>query len=265
MHTIIDAHIHLDKYTQEERQSILLEAKQQQVAGMVAVSMDLDSCKTNQMLALQHGNVILPAYGFHPEQALPADNVIADLFAWIRQNAADAVAIGEVGLPYYSALEAKRRGSRLEQAPYIELLKHFIELAKELDLPIVLHAVYEDAATACGLLEEAGYDKAHFHWYKGDPVTTERMARNGYYISFTPDIVYEEEIQTVVKQYPLDQLMAETDGPWLFEGPFLGSVTRPEMLHRSIPVFSKLTGLEEQVAYRLLFRNTNLFYRLNKL
>jgi TatD DNase family protein len=42
------------------------------------------------------------------------------------------------------------------------------------------------------------------------------MKENGYFISVTPDVVYDEEIQLLVQRYPLEQMMIETDGPWPF-------------------------------------------------
>ena len=48
------------------------------------------------------------------------------------------------------------------------------------------------------------------------------MADNGWFVSVTPDVAYEAEIQELAARYPIGQLMAETDGPWPFEGKFAG-------------------------------------------
>src|SRR5690606_34414507 len=138
------------------------------------------------------------------------------LVGWIRERAAagEAFSIGEIGLPYYTELEAKENARSFDLQPYIAFLERMLILAKELERPVALHAVYEHADIVCELLEKYEISKAHCHWFKGSPGTLERMKRAGYFISITPDVIYEEEIQIIVKHYPMEQLMVETDGPW---------------------------------------------------
>ncbi|WP_170948847.1 TatD family hydrolase, partial [Bacillus cereus] len=109
-------------------------------------------------------------------------------------HAEEIIAIGEVGLPYY--LTKEDEGVTIDS--YVAILRRFIELASEYDLPIVLHAVYEDADIVCDLLEEYKISRAHFHWFKGNEATMGRMVRNGYYISITPDVLHKEKIRKIV-------------------------------------------------------------------
>lgn len=96
---LIDAHIHLDKYTPEERNELLLSLPNQQVEAVIAVSMDLASAQANLELAKQYSRSIFPAFGYHPEQPLPSAYQQEQLFRWIEQHIEHAAAIGEVGLP----------------------------------------------------------------------------------------------------------------------------------------------------------------------
>ncbi len=248
---LIDAHIHLDQYEEHEIGFLLA-----QVKHVMAVSTDLASCQKNIKLVACYPNV-KAAYGFHPEQALLSAEEEEALFTWIRLHAEEMIAVGEVGLPYYLKQE-----NDVDYTPYISLLERFIVLAKELKKPIVLHAVYEDASIACDLLEKHGVTHAHFHWFKGNDEVIQRMIHNGYVISITPDCTYETEIQQLVKKYPLELIMVETDGPWPFEGPFTNKRTSPQMMHKSIEVIATLKGLSvQEVAYRLT-QNTTAFYNL---
>ncbi|RNB87805.1 TatD family deoxyribonuclease [Brevibacillus fluminis] len=260
----IDAHIHLEKYEPAEQEQMLRDCSRAGVSGMIAVSMDLASAKRTSALAKQHPTLVFPAYGYHPEQAVPTPHEQEQLVAWIREHAAEMVAVGEVGLPYYLRQEMEEKGKAFVLEPYIELLDTFIRLAKELDKPIVLHAVYDDAAIACDMLEKHRVNRAHFHWYKGPVETTERMIRNGYYISLTPDVLYEPDIQELASLYPLSQLMVETDGPWPFEGPFAGKMTHPAMIADVVAKLAELKGLaNEQIAERV-YANTCAFYRIKE-
>lgn len=251
---VIDAHIHLDSYEAKQRDEILNGLKENEVEALISVSMDLASCKKNLDFHLQSSQVHT-AFGFHPEQEIPSEEEVQALLKWIREHNDKMVAIGEVGLPYY-----RNQEQMLDYKSYIELLEKFIRLAYELNKPIVLHAVYEDADIVCGLLEKYKIKKAHFHWFKGNKHTIERMIQNGYYISITPDVLYENEIQELVKVYPLNQLMVETDGPWPFEGPFEGAYTHPRFIHESIRKIAEIKKLEIEEVYKCLYENTKEFY-----
>lgn len=256
----INAHCHLDQYDSEMQRKIINELTSCDVDHIISVSFDLASCKKNQALHAAHPQAIKPAYGLHPEQPLPSESEIAELFQWIREHADEAIAIGEVGLPYYARYKAWKGKSPFELQPYIDLLESFIALAAQLDKPIALHAIYEDAEVTCDLLEQYNIERAHFHWFKGSTQTIHRMVSNGYYISFTPDIVYETEIQDIAKKVPLTQMMIETDGPWQFEGPFAGKMTHPLMLASVIGKIAGIKEVSESYAAQIIYENTLRFY-----
>ncbi|REE94334.1 TatD DNase family protein [Paenibacillus taihuensis] len=259
----IDAHIHLDLYEEQDGRGLLQEAfERDQVDAVVAVSMHLKSCEHNRLLAQQFEDRIMPAYGFHPEQPLPSDSELDALFDWIEEKhrQGEKFAIGEVGLPYYTRTEAQEKGEHFDETPYLALLERFAQLAAKLDRPIVLHAVYEDADKACELLERYNVKRAHFHWFKGGSATIERMIANGYYISITPDVAYEQEIQQLVSSYPVELMMTETDGPWPFEGPFEGKQTRPWMVRYVVGAIAELKGMPQEQAKQQLRQNAADFY-----
>ncbi|QKY70137.1 TatD family hydrolase [Lentibacillus sp. CBA3610] len=252
---IIDAHIHLDIYKPDEQSLILGEMEASGVDALISVSNHLLSAQKNLQLA-RYDSRIKPAIGFHPEQPLPSDEEVADLLALIDNHQDEMTAVGEVGLPYYSRQEGKAD----KREAYMAILRMFIQKAVELDKPVVLHAIYDDAPVVCDLLEKHSSIKAHFHWFKGDARTVERMARNGYFVSVTPDIVYKEKTRKLVRQYPLEKMMVETDGPWSFEGIFDGKMTHPDMIRRSIYEMAMIKRIPLQLVYDRLYENTSWFY-----
>ncbi|WP_144463092.1 TatD family hydrolase [Siminovitchia fortis] len=258
MKKIIDSHIHLDLYTGKETEEILEGMDSAGCTDLISVSFHLESCLHNLRLAEKYRRVHA-AFGFHPEQELPADEDLQDLLSWMEKHQEQMVAIGEVGLPYYLRSE---KGANFSIGGYIELLEQFIVKARQWDKPVILHAVYDDAPITCDLLEKHGVEKAHFHWFKGDSKTVRRMIANGWFISVTPDVVYEQEIQELVKAYPLDQMMVETDGPWRFEGPFSGKMTHPNMIHKAIDGIASIKKYRLEEVYETLYKNTADFYQL---
>lgn len=251
---MIDAHIHLDHYQDEEIKRIVLDSAH--IEALISVSFHLDSSKRNLLLSQKYQKV-KPAFGYHPEQSLPSENELNGLLNWMDDYCDEMIAVGEVGLPYYL-----RQEQGISIAPYLEVLEVFIRKAKIWDKPIVLHAVYDDAPLVCDLLEKYSVSKAHFHWFKGDQKTIDRMIRNGYHISITPDVVYEQEIQQLVSVYPLELMMVETDGPWPFEGPFRGKMTHPNMMEESIRKIALLKKLSAAEVSDVLHQNTKWFYQL---
>src|SRR5699024_5291119 len=255
MHPIIDAHIHLDLYDQQERRLILNDLEHYNIEALISVSKDIRSAEMNVRLAEKH-QAVRAAVGFHPEQSLPNINEMTRLERLIENDHDKLVAIGEVGLPYYT----RQKNPRLSIEPYIEIVEHFIRIAKAYDLPIALHAIYEDANLICSLLEKHSLQDAHFHWFKGDQRTMERMIRNGYFISITTDVLYEPEIRQIVQVYPLSQMMVETDGPWAFKGPFKQQMTHPKMIHYTINEIAHLKGVNRHYVYEQIYEQTRSFY-----
>ncbi|GGM24227.1 hypothetical protein GCM10011351_07500 [Paraliobacillus quinghaiensis] len=94
-------------------------------------------------------------------------------------------------------------------------------------------------------------------------MTTARMIDNGYFISITPDCLYEAEIQQLIRDYPLEQMMVETDGPWPFKGPFSGKMTHPRMIHQIIQKVAELKQVQVDRIYQQVYHNTKTFYHLD--
>lgn len=257
MHPIIDAHIHFYKYKQVDRQRIMTELSENRIQGLIAVSDNLQSAVKTLSLANKYRQ-IFPAIGYHPEQILPSKKELEKIFQLIDQNHKALFAIGEIGLPYYL-----RQQKGIDRKLYEHLLELFIKRAKKYDLPVNLHAIYDDAPIVCDILEKYSITKAHFHWFKGDQQTIDRLIDNHYFISVTPDVLYEKEIQQMVKKYPLHLLMVETDGPWPFKGPFSGKLTHPNMIHESIKKIATIKQLSWREVYEAIYHNTVEFYRLS--
>src|SRR5690625_1293275 len=158
MYPIIDAHIHLHKYSLHQMQEIIDQFHSDNLAGLIAVSDDYASAVKTLSLARQYDG-IYPAIGYHPEQKLPTDHELLKVFNLINEHKQNLCAIGEVGLPYY----LRRKNPNIDRRSYEIILEQFIQRAAIDDKPIVLHAIYDDAPFVCHLLEKHSVKKAHFH------------------------------------------------------------------------------------------------------
>ncbi|MEB3752589.1 TatD family hydrolase [Geobacillus sp. FSL W8-0032] len=249
---MIDAHLHLDQYVRVDEQ--IKRWQEAGITGVVAVSTDLRSSHRTLELKQRFPSFVYAAIGFHPERPMPN---AADWNEWtslIKQARPLLSAIGEVGLPYYSA-EAAAQLPR-----YCDLLAQIAAIAVDVSLPLVLHAVYDRAETALAIVQQAGVRHAHFHWLKASAKTVQRIVRCGYYISVTPEVCYRERDQALLSLIPLEQLLLETDGPWPFAGPFHGKPTTPLFLFDSVRTVAAHYGEGSERVKTVITANTKRLY-----
>ncbi|WP_414047753.1 TatD family hydrolase [Macrococcus equi] len=245
-----DAHIHLDRYPEAEQQEIIL---QEQIDGLIAVAMDSKSAQS--LIKLNQYDKVHIALGFHPEQQIN-EHEINHILSLIDKHHTEIIGIGEVGLPQY----LKREHSNLDVLQYIDVLERFIIKAKEYNLPVILHAVYDDTLIALELLKKHNINKAHFHWFKASDEELQQLLQTHYMVSVTPDILHNPKTRKVVSHFPINRLMIETDGPWTHDGfkphhinDQLSAIIKEIAYIKSIPIHT----VKEVVA-----ENTVRFYNL---
>ncbi|MDN4594596.1 TatD family hydrolase [Polycladomyces subterraneus] len=213
--SLVDTHVHFDQFPEEEVPEIIERARQAGVNHVVAVASGADSC-----LRLLEWKRRLPdwftvAFGVHPERKTD-DAEVETVIELIRRHREEIGAIGEVGLPYYTLPEMRRKQPPSPDA--VARLSRFLLLAAELDLPVVLHAVHETAEPVRQLLRRHGVKQAVFHWLKAPADVLRHIVDDGYLISVTPDVLHRERDRELARQVPLSQLLLETDAPWEYEG-----------------------------------------------
>ena len=255
---LIDAHLHLDQYPVEKIDEYIAAWQQAGVEKIVAVSTNLASSYRTLEWKAKYPHFIYAAIGYHPEQSLPREQEIDELLALLKKERKLISAIGEVGLPYYSLDKGKAPQEVLEA--FLELLSVFTEQAKREHLPILLHAVHEQAAIALAMLVANQIEKAHFHWLKASPQVVEEIVARGYYISVTPEVCYRQRDQQLLRQVPLERLLLETDGPWPYEERFSGRLTTPLFLEEVAEQVALIKQMEKDtVLYQCRQNLVNLF------
>jgi TatD DNase family protein len=190
-------------------------------------------------LAARHPEV-RAALGFHPERLALSTEELEAVETQVRAHGAEVAALGEIGLPWYS-LEG--RGDAGEVAARgRERLARLLALARRLDRPVSLHAPHGAAGDALALLDRLDVGPAVFHWHKADHDVTRRIVRAGHFLGITPEVVYRERDQALVREAPMGALLLESDGPWPYGGPFGGRAGEPAMVARSAAAIAGLRG-----------------------
>jgi TatD DNase family protein len=190
----------------------------------------------------------------HPHDAT---TLTPESLAAIRQLAAEpgVVAIGETGLDYYRDL-SPRDVQR-------EALVAQMALARELDLPIILHN-RESHADLIGLLREHGHGlRGVFHCFIGD----QQMARDaldlGFYLSFAGPLTYPQNtaLAAVAAWAPLDRVLVETDCPYLTPPPYRGKRNEPRHVALVAARLAEQRGLSPAEVAEATSRNAATFFR----
>lgn len=193
---MIDAHIHLDQYSDKKLRTNIPLWQELGIKHVIAVSTNLASAYRTLELKVAYPHFVKACIGFHPEFAQPTSKEIDEMKQLIKIERTKLTAIGEIGLPHYEA-------NHVAKMPfYIQLLDELLATAKEYQLPVALHAVHDKAATALSILQKNDIQQAHFHWFKGPKDVLSDIIQCGYYVSITPEICYLERDQKLVQHVP---------------------------------------------------------------
>lgn len=245
---LIDSHSHINfKAYDSDRAQVI---KRTQEAGMVCVDVGTKYETSEKAVELAKNNEnIYAAVGMHPihiktdllklktdedEGAfMPlGEEYDKERYKKLAQNK-KVVAIGEVGLDYYyrpKGTEKKEKFKQKQREVFIEQLN----LAKELDLPLIIHCrmAHEDMIK---ILEEKSGVRGVIHSFTGTIEEANKYIELGFYIGIN-GIIFKLPLDEVVKEIPLDKILIETDGPYLIT-PKAG-----ERGARNEPVFVKYTA-----------------------
>ena len=246
---LIDVHAHIcDPGFDKDRAEVLERARRAGVDAIIAVGENLaDACK-NLELAKRYP-MLKPAAGLYPTHLdLNQAHEMAD---FIRQNRSHLAAIGEVGLDYWVVKEAPDR--ELQQ----EILKLFVELSKELNLPLNIHS-RSAGRHAIALLLENSAVRVQMHAFDGKAGAALPAVEAGYFFSIPPSVARSRQKQKLVKQLPLTCLLIETDSPVL--GPSPNERNEPANLWLSIKTIAELKDVAEADVIAAVSENTKRLY-----
>ena len=254
---LIDTHCHLaDAKLRDDVEAVLMRASEAGVRQMVSVGAigPIDNDRLTVKIAETYDNVFA-AVGMHPHDAKDAS---ADRFAELHDlaGAAKVVAIGESGLDFFYKHSPA-------QAQELSLRRH-LELASELELPIVIHCRDAeqrviDIVRECGMPGAGGV----IHCFTGNADAARAFIALGFHISFSGILTFRnaEQVREAAAIVPDDRLMIETDSPYLAPVPYRGKRNEPSFVVKTFEALaqvrhSDLALLSDQVVAnaRRLFR-----------
>lgn len=251
---LFDSHAHLDDGRYDnDREQVILEAKQNKVEYILNVGSSLNSSIRSINLANKYEG-IFASVGIHPHNAKDIDEDTIEILKSLTNNK-KVVAIGEIGLDFYydhSSRELQRKW-----------FKRQIELAKQVNLPIIIHN--RDAnQEVFDILKQYDVGKLGcvMHCYSGSLEMAKEYIKLGVYISLAGPVTFKNAKKTyeVAKEIPLEWLMIETDCPYLTPTPHRGKRNEPTYVNYIAGTVAEAKGISfEEIAKATTINAKKLF------
>ena len=253
---VIDSHCHLDfKALTDDLPGVLSRAKSEGVLKMLTICTNFK--KANDTISIsERFEEIFFAAGVHPNQ--PTEDLqfkSEDLLSICGHK--KMIALGETGLDFYYSQDSKK--------DQIKSLIQHIEVAKEANLPIIIHARNADKEIAKILSEQ--YSKSTFncvmHCFSSSSYLAREAVNLGFYLSMSGIITFKnsQSLRDIFSKVPIEKVLVETDSPYLAPTPHRGRSNEPALVSCVAKTGAEIFDMDED-----LFRaqTTKNFFSLFK-
>jgi TatD DNase family protein len=257
--SLIDSHAHIyGREFHNDFDEMLDRAADAGVSHIVVPGGDLESSREACALAARFAR-IYPAIGVHPHDADRVTDKCYDILGEMAEANPKVVAIGEIGLDFY-----RDRSPREDQE---RVFRRFIRLARELTLPIIVHDRDSHERIMKILREERASDIGGvLHCFSGDLDMARECVEMGFYISIPGTVTFaaNEQLREVVRGIKIENLMLETDSPYLSPVPFRGKRNEPAHVRVVAEKVAELKGLTLADVGRITSLNARKLFRIGE-
>ena len=256
MEYIFDTHAHYDDEDFDaDRYELLESMKEHGVGTIVNIGASMRSCKTTLALAEKYP-FVYGALGVHPSDC---GTMTEEDIQWIKANAANEkiVAIGEIGLDYY--------WDNVERDVQKKWFVRQLEIAKETDLPVIIHS--RDAAQDTLEIMKAEHKDTTggvIHCFSYGVEMAREYLNMDYFIGVGGVLTFKngKKLKEVVEYAPMDKLVLETDCPYLAPVPYRGKRNSSLYLTHVVEEMAAIKGMSVEEVIRVTAENAKRLYRL---
>jgi TatD DNase family protein len=258
---VIDSHCHLaDEVFAADLDAVIARAR---AAGLERVLTILSAGDEKEASQAERVAALWPesrfSIGVHPHSAKDFAEAPERAAHLVRAQVAKtpgARAIGEIGLDYHYDFAPRD----LQQ----QVFRAQVSLARELDLPVVIHTREADEDTLRILKEDGGAGlRGVLHCFTGGPSLARAGLDLGFYISLSGIVTFPKagELRETVRAVPLDRVLIETDSPFLAPVPHRGGRNEPSHVARVADALAAMHGISVDEARRLTSANFHALFR----
>jgi len=252
---LFDTHAHLNDPAFDPDREVLMESFHDAGVGLVMnAGCSLESSRDIVAMAEKYP-WLYASVGSHPDSAAEVNEEVLEEYRKLCKLSPKVKAIGEIGLDYYYEdipRDIQQKAFRMQ-----------MELAKELDLPVIVH---ERDAHNDGMLivKEFPTVKGVFHCYSGSAEMARQLVNLGWYIGFTGVLTFKNARKAVetAASIPLDRIVLETDCPFMTPEPFRGKRNHPGYLYRMAEKLAEIRGISVEAVHAATYENGKRLYRI---
>ena len=254
---IFDTHTHYDdEQFDTDREELLLSLNEQGVGAVANMGATMQGAKDSVALAKKYP-FVYAAVGIHPDHAKDLNE---EEFEVLRELAKKekVVAIGETGLDYYWD-STERDVQKL-------WFKRQMELALELDLPVVIHS-REAAADTLEMIKETyeqsgGRLRGVIHCYSYGTEHAKEYLKMGFFLGIGGVATFKNgrKLKEVIEAVPLDKIVLETDCPYLAPEPFRGKRNHSGLLSYVVTAIADIKGVSAEEVRQVTWDNAMRLY-----
>ena len=251
---MIDTHIHIDEEAYAaDREEVIARQREAGVEAMIVPGVNARSIDGILDICRRHKGFCFPALGFHPQDVKEDwQEQWAIIEKAIREHRDELVAIGEIGFDYYwdtTYKEAQR-----------EVLQRQLDLAKELNLPVMIHnreATEDTLKILKSQIEDCRF--AHplrgvVHCFNGSKEVAKQILDLGMYLGIGGVLTFKNcKLFETLEVVPLDRIVLETDGPYLAPTPHRGERNESRLM---IFVVQRLAQIYEKTPEEVIAQTT---------
>lgn len=254
-----DAHCHIQfPQYDEDRTELLQKMSEAEVGGIIVGT---DSTFSKGAVDLADGKTLFAAIGLHPNDK-PGEGYNDEFYRTLAHDP-KVVAIGECGLDYFRPEEPEQ-----EKARQKDVFARHIQLALETGKPLMVHArpskgsmdAYDDAFDM--LKEYKGKIKGNMHFFVGDVATAAKYLELGFTFSFTAVLTFTHDYDEVIKFLPLENILSETDAPYVAPAPNRGKRNDPLAVREVVKAIASIRGEDEEGVREAILTNSKRVFSL---
>lgn len=252
---IFESHAHYDdEQFDEDREKLLESMDEGGVGTIVNVGASLESCESTLALTQKYP-FVYAALGVHPDEVGALNE---ESFQWLREQCQKekVVAVGEIGLDYYWDNEPRE----VQKKWFIRQL----ELARELDLPVIIHSRDAAADTMEIMKTHAKGLNGVIHCYSYSPELAREYVKMGFYIGVGGVVTFKnsKKLKETVEEIPITSILLETDCPYLAPDPNRGKRNSSLNLVFVAETIAEIKGMEYDEVVRQTEENARKMFRL---
>ena len=252
---IVDSHCHLDDtnlYNQLD--DVVKRAQQNQVKYLLTICTTLESFEKIKLIIDKYKN-IFGTFGIHPHESKKYTNIDLKFILNLKKKYKKIIGIGETGLDFYYNHSDKE----IQKKSFVE----HINAASQLNIPLIVHSRNAEIDTYDILKSEKKNSelKVLMHCFTGSKNFAKKLIDINCYISVSGIITFSNtiELANTVSYIPIENLLVETDSPYLAPSPYRGKSNEPSYIVHTVEKLSEIKNISKE---DVITNTTNNFKKL---